>query len=231
MLDVYERETSITSLLFVMSQVAALPTQAPAETIRLEAAVTAVQQNIANSIASRTHIRNVALLYPSEEDLLAYGDSASDFLILELAEHFRRYDLSQFPAFAGVEYRRSVRGSTLVYKRASGHVTGSFAEAMCPWVLEELGIKTGSLLRFKSLSPGAFGKVVPDFLILTPAGEVPCEVKHYSDWINWSGMSTAVTQVASAVRELGSSHGYIFAALNKPNGQFRYTVEVIRLAA
>jgi hypothetical protein len=104
---------------------------------------------------------------------------------------------------------------------------------MCPWVLKQLDISDGTFLRFKALSPGVFGRLMPDLLIPVAGQEAPCEVKHYADWarVSWDGIATAVIQAVSAMLVLPAQEGYIFAAIGHPDRAHRYRIEVIRLAA
>jgi hypothetical protein len=102
---------------------------------------------------------------------------------------------------------------------------------MCPWVLERLGISDGTFCRFASLSPSVWGRRVPDFIISTGREEVPCEVKHYADEsrIRWDGISTAITQVVTALQWMPAREAYVFAAIAHPASGQRYRVELINL--
>ncbi|GEM_PF-5717281 len=234
MLDVHIREFSVLQLLGVMRRIgqkqpSALEQQALNQEVQL------VCDRIEQAVKAGASTINQQLAYPNEEDLLIEAEQATDFIILELANHFRRYELGNFPAFVGVEYLSRKRNSPLVYKRASGHVTASFAEAMCPWVLKKLGITTGKFLRFRALSGGPFGHVVPDMLVPVASGDAPCEVKHYADGgrIRWDGIATAITQVAAGMDAMQVTEGFIFAAVAsalRTGGRYRYRIEVIRLA-
>jgi hypothetical protein len=170
------------------------------------------------------------LPYGSEEELLQHSDRMTDFLILDLVDHFRSYEWGKLPGHEGARYMTSIRGSGLVRKRMSGHVSTSFAEAMCPWVFEGVGIASaGDFVRLAGLAPTTWGRVVPDFVFLRDARDVPCEVKHYSQGIRWDAVATAITQVTAAMSVIRSSEGYIFLALNSAASEARYHTEIVRL--
>jgi len=141
------------------TQVAGMPPGNLGAAQLLKQAVEGVADEIKTLREQDMEVRSEEMKYGSEEELLVYAEKATDFLILDLEEHFRRYNQRTLPAYDGV------RSATRVTKRTSGHVTGSFAEAMCPWVLQRLEISDGTFLRLKSLSPGAFGRVVPDMVM------------------------------------------------------------------
>jgi hypothetical protein len=228
-IEAFFREADLTPVIGSISQ-----TTLPEEQRRsqLNAAAERVAAQIRELLAQGSYARREILTYPSEENLLRHADRLTDFLILDLADHFRYYDWTPMPGFAGAVYASSTRDSKLVYKRMSGHVTGSFAEAMCPWVMEALGISRGSTFtRFASLAPGLWGNVMPDFVFWLHFGEVPCEAKHYSRGIRWSGVASAVVQVAAAMSVMRVKEGYIFMALDENTGQQRYRAEVVRLVS
>jgi hypothetical protein len=167
--------------------------------------------------------------YSSEEELLQHSDRMTDFLILDLVDHFRSYEWGKLPGHEGAKYMTSVRGSGLVRKRMSGHVSTSFAEAMCPWVFEGVGIgKAAGFVRLASLAPTTWGRVVPDFVFLRDGCDVPCEVKHYAQGIVWDAVATAVTQVTAAMSVIRSGEGYLFLALNTAASKARYQTEIVR---
>jgi hypothetical protein len=197
----------------------------------LNAEVGSVRDEILKLLAGPKYLDHQEIAYLSEEDLLIHGVRTADFLILELADHFRSYDVRQLPAFLGVEYVTSVPRSALVRKRVSGHVTSGFSEAMCPWVMERIGISNGELLRLKALSPTVFGRHLPDLVFPSQGQEVPCEVKHYADAgrLSKKGIGTAIAQVVAAMLVFSANVGYIFLAISHPATGHRYKIEVIRL--
>ncbi len=231
MLDVHCRELQITELMEAAANVAAMPPGTPGAQTVLQQPVRRAADEIKRLLQQNIEVYCEQMDYSSEEDLLIYAERASDFLILELAEHFRRYNVRNLPAFDGVKYVTTVRSAALVTKRTSGHVTASFAEAMCPWVLKRLNISDGTFLRLRSLSPGPFGEMVPDMVIPAGGQEVPCEIKHYADGhVRWDGIQTAISQLAAALLVMPATEGYLFAAISHPAaGQSRYRIEVIRL--
>ena len=175
-----------------------------------------------------THV----LTFNSAEELLSAGERLTDFFILELAEHFRQYDARLWPSSVGVRYWSQQRRNEDVRKRPSGHITGSFAEAMCPWVFRQLSYaQPGDFRRLKALTPTALGSLVPDFVVDMPAGPVPCEVKHAIDAsrVRYDVTLRAVAQVAAAMAVMGSPEGYVVFAIGEPDGNARYRIEVVRL--
>jgi hypothetical protein len=229
MIEVFCREVRVSTLMQAARNAVASKTQVDEDLVESELA--AVTSQIRSMYSSPTFTRYEPLNYGQEEELFAYSADAADFLILELPSHFRQYDVGGFPESVGVTYVSTIRDTGIVRKRASGHVTGSFAEAMCPWVLEQLGISNGTFCRFASLSPSVWGDRTPDFVISTGDQEVPCEVKHYADEsrIRWDGISTAITQVMTALMVMPATEGYIFAAIAHPASGNRYRIELTRL--
>jgi hypothetical protein len=177
------------------------------------------------------YTRRKVIPYKSEEQLLQHADRLTDFLILDLADHFRFYERPDLPQYAGALHKSWVRDSALVMKRMSGHVGASFAEAMCPWVFEQLELaKADSFARVASLAKTAWGSVMPDFVFWRGLGEVPCEAKHYTRQVQWtSGVSTALAQVTAAMTVMDVAEGYIFMAISKDRQGSRYRVEVVHL--
>ncbi len=170
----------------------------------------AAMEEIKTDVESDRFIWRRELVYRSEEELLQHSDRMTDFLILDLVDHFRAYEWGKLPGHEGAKYMTSVRGSVLVRKRMSGHVSTSFAEAMCPWVFEGVGIaKARDFVRLAGLAPTTWGRVVPDLVFLRDTCDIPCEVQHYSQGIRWDAVATAITQVTAAMSVIRSSEGYL----------------------
>src|SRR6266566_3858121 len=111
--------------------------------------------------------------YPAEEDLLASQQNVADFHILVLADHFRSYyTVGRLPKPLAARYigRLSFKHVGL---RLSGHVTGTFAEAMAPWALNALGIAApNEVFRLRRLQPSAFRRA-PDLVITKTSPPLP----------------------------------------------------------
>jgi hypothetical protein len=229
--EVFCREVPIGNLMQAVRNAAAVMSQVNED--ELERELSTVVDQIRTMFVAGQRTRYEVLNYAFEEELFGYSVEAADFLILELPTHFRQYDIGGFPESVGATYVSMVRDVGVVRKRASGHVTASFAEAMCPWVLERLGISDGTFCRFSSLAPSVWGDRTPDFLVSTGGQEVPCEVKHYADEsrIRWDGIKTAITQVVTALLEMPADEAYVFAAIAHPSSGHRYKIELIRLVS
>jgi hypothetical protein len=231
-LDIYRHSIPIGPLAALVRQVGARrPTTQ--ENRELDTRAQAVAQTILSEINRAPRTPTTPIPYTSEQNLLGYASRAADFLILDLAMHFRRYNLrASIPAYASATSITNVRNIYQVARRLSGHVTGSFAEAMCPWVLRELGILTGPFYRLRGwVPPGAFGSVVADLIVTTVDGLSPCEVKHYSSegTARRQGIKKAVTQVSACLPYLPSTTGYLFVTTAMPRTGSRYKIDVVTL--
>jgi hypothetical protein len=119
----------------------------------------------------------------------------------------------------------------MMRQRPSGHVTGSFAEAMCVWVFNQLGLAAGrDFRRISQTLPPLIGEVCPDFLVRQNGRWMPCESKHVmSDRYLRRAANRGFTQTLAAMSDLGSPNGYLFVALDGPPSGARYQVEVVKL--
>ena len=166
--------------------------------------------------------------YVSEESLLANQRRVADFHILVLADHFRSYyAIRRLPAPAAALYMSRLRLAT-VRLRLSGHVTGTFAEAMAPWVLDELNIATPErVFRLRRLQPSVY-RFAPD-LVITGQSLQPVEVKHALDesQINEDRLSRAILQLAVGICVMGSPTGYFILCTGMRPLPVRYSVQVI----
>ncbi|MDQ6946933.1 MAG: hypothetical protein M3256_11855 [Actinomycetota bacterium] len=171
------------------------------------------------------------LTYSSEEELLQHADRMTDFLILDLVDHYRTYDHRRMPEHEGALYKTIHRDAALVRKRRSGQVAGCFAEAMCPWVFERLGIAQASTFsRVAGLAKTIWGEVLPDFVFWGGHREIPCESKHYTNGVQWTtGVTTAIAQVSAAMSVMQVTQGYVFMAITRFGGKNQYEAEIVRL--
>jgi hypothetical protein len=210
------------------------PNPGPTAIPQVRAQVAAVRDVIKANLLSGSPDSREDVDYLAAEDLLIHGDKATDFFILELVDHFKWYGLPM-PQVAAVEVVGGSLANSVMSKRSSGHVTASFAEAMCPWVFEYLQVSS-NFFRLKRLSPGAFGRRQPDFVFSAQFNDnprnFPCEVKHFQnvESIDWNSVGIAVAQVAAGMNSLYCTDGYIFAAMGSMDAKYRYVVEVIHLA-
>jgi hypothetical protein len=231
-LDIHRHTVPFGPLVTVVRQVGSRrPTSQ--ENRVLETVADAVTQRVISEVTRAATIPTTPVPYTSEQNLLGYASRAADFLILDLATHFRRYNLrAALPAYASATSITNVRNIYYVARRLSGHVTGSFAEAMCPWVLRELGIMTGPFYRLRGWGPqGAFGGVVADLVVTTNGNLSPCEVKHYSSerTVRRQGIRKAINQVSACMPFLPTTTGYLFIATAMPRTGSRYKVDVVEL--
>jgi DNA-binding XRE family transcriptional regulator len=182
---------------------------------------------------AKPRLEGVELKYSSEEELLQHGDRMTDFLILDLVDHFRTYDRTSMPENEGVLYKTIDRDAAIVRKRRSGQVAACFAEAMCPWVFERLGIAgAASFCRVAGLAKTLWGQVLPDFVFWGGTSQVPCESKHYAHGVQWeTGVTTAIAQVSAAMSVMQVAEGYVFMAITHFGDKARYEAEVVRLVA
>jgi hypothetical protein len=163
------------------------------------------------------------------EELLRYAGTATDFWILELAEHFRLYDAGRFPQFNGLQYLNGVLGYASIDQRASGHVTASFAEAICPWVLERVGLaQIEDVYRLRRLQPSDL-RLVADFVFYHQDGTLDtCEVK--SAWriryLSSRALQAGVVQVANAMKTLNLEVGHLMIGIGSPGPGRRYRADM-----
>lgn len=166
--------------------------------------------------------------YVSEENLLAHHRRVADFYILVLADHFRSYySIRTLPAPTAAKYLSRLRLAN-VRLRLSGHVTGTFAEAMAPWALSELNIAApGRTFRLRRLEPSAF-QYAPD-LVIVDDPPIPVEVKHALDesQINADRLSRALLQVAVGMFVMQSPVGYLVICTGMRPAPVRYSIQVI----
>ena len=166
--------------------------------------------------------------YVSEESLLAAQRRVADFHILVLADHFRSYyAIRRLPAPRAARYMSRLRLAR-VRLRLSGHITGTFAEAMAPWVLRELNIAPPeNVFRLRSLEPSVY-RLAPD-LVITGQSLQPVEVKHAVDesQINESRLTRAILQLAAGLGGLGSRSGYLVLCTGTRPLPVRYSIQVI----
>src|SRR5207302_5763063 len=105
---VYCREVSILGVLSAISQTTLAPDLARS---LMNAAAESVAHEIKRLVYRGIYGRQEILSFPTEEDLLRHADRMTDFLILDLADHFRYYDWSPMPGYAGAAYMSSIRDS------------------------------------------------------------------------------------------------------------------------
>jgi len=100
----------------------------------LDAAAIRVARALEAQCKAKPPKQGEPLAFASEEELLQHGNRMTDFLILDLVDHFRTYDQRRMPENEGVLYKTIESDAAIVRKRRSGQVSGCFAEAMCPCV-------------------------------------------------------------------------------------------------
>lgn len=166
--------------------------------------------------------------YVSEENLLAHQRRVADFHILVLADHFRSYySIRSLPAPTAARYVSRLRLAN-VRMRLSGHVTGTFAEAMAPWALGVLNIAVPErTFRLRRLEPSAF-RYAPDLVIVNDP-PVPVEVKHALDesQINRDRLARAVLQLAVGILVMQSPLSYLVLCTGMRPPPVRYSIQVI----
>jgi hypothetical protein len=172
---------------------------------------------------------------PSDDELLGQGEQVTDFFIHHLVDNYRWYTRYQLPEYATIRIKKeasvSIRTTPRRPQRRSGHITGSFAEAMAPWALQQIQVLTGEVFRLSSLSPGVFGRVLPDLALTTASGIVPCEVKHYITLaqVTAIALQAAIMQVLAGMITFPATKGYLVAAIALEDGVSPYRIEVVEL--
>jgi len=172
-----------------------------------------------------------AMTYQSERHLLAYAGAVTDFLILDLPKHMRAYDRKAAGSPKWILTLNETRVLRMTHRRTSGHVTASFGESLCSWVLGQLGLATNrDFRRISQTIPPFIGDVCPDFLVRREGRWLPCEAKHVmSDRYLRRSANRGFTQVLSAMTDLVSRKGYLFVAIDGQPSRARYQAETVEL--
>jgi hypothetical protein len=228
-LHIYQHDRKITDLLALASRLATSSPPSPPLARVLRSHADAILDAIGKSTVGSARI----VSYPTEADLLAYAQSVTDFFILDLANHFRRYDpKDRHPRnTVGTFDVLNRRNAGMAARRLSGHVTSSFAEAMCPWVMKRFGLMDGRIFRLASLAPSPFGRVLADFAFEQATTLVPCEVKHLVGSHRIDVVGRGLSQAAATMLHLPADTGFLFIALSDRNLAARYRIDVVKLAA
>jgi hypothetical protein len=188
-------------------------------------------QLFATTVRRTLKTPSIAILYGSERQLLAYASSTTDFLVLELPKHMRAYDRRAAGVALPIVTIQGFQFLRMTRRRTSGHVTGSFAEAMFVWILKRLGLATSrDVRRITQTRPGLVGDVCPDFLVWRTGQWIPCESKHVaSERYVRRPANRGFTQVVSAMAGTGATNGYLFVAIDGPANGARYRAELVEL--
>jgi hypothetical protein len=196
------------------------------DAVRVEAAARAAGARLVSLVKPVRNGRQID--YVSEESLLANQRRAADFHILVLADHFRSYySIRRLPAPAAVRYISRLKLAN-VRLRLSGHVTGTFAEAMAPWALNELGLATADrVFRLRRLEPSPY-RYAPD-LVINDQPPIPVEVKHALDesQINADRLSRGILQLAVGLSVMASPIGYLVICTGTRPPPVRYSIQVV----
>jgi hypothetical protein len=174
------------------------------------------------------------LTYDTAAQLFARSHAQTDFFVHDLAGQYVAYGLTrpQLPMLIGMQ--AGIQNFTQRSQRLSGHITGTFAEAIAVWALEALGkvTSTSNVLRVAALEPPGIRYLTPDYYVLASNGtQYPCEVKHAAkfSYLHRDTITTAILQACSAMLSFQTATALLCFAIGDIPPSPRYRLELVTL--